>query len=104
MPFNICQYALLAHIFGELAELTPRYLVANIADCHLYDNQYDQVREQITREPRPLPRLVIDERFFRQCYELKIDQLRTLDPTWFKLEGYTPHAGQPGGRRPEVAV
>jgi thymidylate synthase len=100
-PYNIVQYALLAHILGGLAGLIPRRLVANIADCHLYDNQFDQVREQIGREPGPLPLLVIDEQFFRTCSHLGFDQLRKIDPSWFSLSGYTPN---PGKLRAEVAV
>jgi thymidylate synthase len=100
-PFNIIQYALLAHIFGQLAGLEPRHLVANIADCHLYDNQLVQVRDQLEREPRPLPRLVINDRFFQTCPDLSIEQLRQVDPFWFTLAGYTPHEGK---LRAEVAV
>jgi thymidylate synthase len=100
-PFNIVQYALLAHIFGRLAGLTPRYLVANIADCHLYDNHFDQVREQITRKLRPLPNLMISDKFFEACSYLSPDQLLKADPAWFFLDGYAPH---PGKLRAEVAV
>jgi thymidylate synthase len=100
-PYNIVQYALLANIFGGLAGLVPRYLVCNIADCHLYDNQFLQVREQIEREPKPLPTLRIDGRFFETCPDLTIEQLHQVDPSWFSLDGYEPHQGK---LRAEVAV
>ena len=100
-PFNIVQYALLATIFGYLSKLIPRYLVLNIADCHLYDNQFEQVREQIGREPKPLPYLMIHEKFFHTCPDLSIEQMRQVDPAWFALDGYVPHQGK---LRAEVAV
>ena len=100
-PYNIIQYALLAHIFGRLSGLIPRHLVANIADCHLYDNQFEQVAEQRTRKPQPLPYLKIDEQFFERCPELSVFQLKSVDPAWFSLEGYAPHEGK---LRAEVAV
>jgi thymidylate synthase len=100
-PFNFCQYAILAHIFGRLSGLKPRYLVLNIADCHLYDNQFDQVREQLTRDPRPLPQLAIDPKFFRVCLDLSVEQMLEADPAWFSLDGYEPHKGR---LRAEVAV
>jgi thymidylate synthase len=100
-PFNLVQYALLAHIFGRLAGLEPRYLVANIADCHLYHNQLEQACEQLGRDPRPLPRLLINDRFFQACPDLAVTQLMRVDPGWFALDGYMPHEGR---LRAEVAV
>jgi thymidylate synthase len=101
MPFNIIQYALLAHIFGRLTGLKPRHLVVNIADCHLYDNQFEQVRDQLGRNPRPLPELKIDDQFFTACPDLSIEQMQKADPAWFSLDGYKPN---PGRLRAEVAV
>lgn len=101
MPFNVVQYALLLHVFARLSGLIPRELVCNIADCHLYDNQFDQVREQLTREPRPLPQLAINPKFFRTCPDLSVAQLLEADPAWFSLDGYDPHRGR---LRAEVAV
>jgi thymidylate synthase len=89
-PFNMVQYALLAHIFGDLVGLTPRNLILNIADCHLYDNQFDQVREQISRAPRLLPELVIDPEFWRVCDDLSVEGMTMADPNMFSLSGYHP--------------
>jgi thymidylate synthase len=100
-PFNIVQYALLAHIFAGLAGLKVGTLVCNIADCHLYDNQFAQVREQLTREPRALPELEIDPQFFATCPDLAIEQVKQVDPAWFRLIGYDPHRGK---LKAEVAV
>lgn len=104
MPFNIAQYALLTHIVAGVAGLIPRHLVCRIVDCHVYDNQYDQIAEQVTREPFPSPFLKIDPRFFETAPDLAIDQLRKVDPSWFRLKGYEYHKKRPGGSLPEVAV
>lgn len=100
-PFNIAQYALLAHIFAGVAGLRARHLVCNIVDCHLYDNQFEQVTTQCCREPYPSPILRIDERFFRTASDLMVEQLQAVDPAWFSLEDYRFH---PGRLRAEVAV
>jgi thymidylate synthase len=100
-PFNVVQYALLAHMFGPLAGLIPRHLVVNIADCHLYDNQFDQVREQIGREPTRLPYLAISPDFYAACRTMSVEEMKQADPSWFVLDGYAPHQGR---LRAEVAV
>lgn len=88
MPFNIAQYALLTHILAHLAGLRPRHLVCNIADCHVYDNQYEQIAEQVSRTPHELPLLVIDRQFFDTAPELSPEQLERVDHDWFRLDGY----------------
>jgi thymidylate synthase len=103
-PFNIAQYAILTALFAGAAGLIPRHLVCNIADCHLYDNQFEQVAAQVKLEPYPRPYMTIDPRFWETAPDLTIAQLAKVDPAWFKLEDYRYHRRQPGSVLPEIAV
>lgn len=84
LSFNIASYALLLSIFAKLLELTPRKLVGDLTNVHIYKNHIEQVKEQLTREPRTLPKLIMPE--FSSLAELK-----HLEARDFKLEGYYPH-------------
>jgi thymidylate synthase len=57
VPFNIASYALLAHMVAQQTGLGLGELIWTGGDCHVYDNHVGQVREQLSREPRPFPRL-----------------------------------------------
>ena len=59
VPFNIASYALLLSMFAWVSGYTPRKLVMFLADVHIYVNHIEQVKEQLTREPKPLPQLEI---------------------------------------------
>lgn len=57
VPFNIASYALLAHMFAQQAGLEVGELIWTGGDCHIYNDHLNQVREQLSREPRPYPQL-----------------------------------------------
>ncbi|MDX6277603.1 MAG: thymidylate synthase, partial [Nocardioidaceae bacterium] len=82
VPFNIASYALLTHMVAQVAGLEVGDFVHTLGDAHLYLNHLDQAREQLTREPRPLPELWLDPSV------TSIDDF-TLDS--IKVTGYDPH-------------
>lgn len=84
-PYNFTSYALLLHILAKLARLEVGELLYFGTDVHLYSNHLDQIKEQLSREPRELPKLILPE--FNNLEELL--QLTGKD---FVLEGYDPHS------------
>jgi thymidylate synthase len=82
LVFNIAQYALLTHMIAQQCDLLPGDFVWTGGDCHIYSNQFDGVREQLSREPRALPRLNIRRR------PASILDYRFDD---FELTEYNPH-------------
>jgi thymidylate synthase len=83
VPFNIASYSLLVHMFAQLLELKVGDFVWTGGDCHIYQNHFDQVKEQITREPHAGPQLLMPE----------FDDLKSLidtSPFDYKLINYTP--------------
>jgi thymidylate synthase len=62
VPFNIASYALLTHMMAQQSDLEPGEFIWTGGDCHLYANHVAQADEQLSREPMPLPRLVIKRR------------------------------------------
>ena len=81
-PWNIACYSLLISLYARLAGYTPGRLVYTVGDAHVYANHLEQVGEQIQREPRAFPRLVIRDRG-----QQSIDDFVAEDIT---IEGYNP--------------
>ena len=84
VPFNIASYALLTMMVAQVCDLEPGDFVHTLGDAHLYLNHLDQARLQLTREPRPLPRLRLNPE------RRSIDAFDLAD---FELVGYDPHPG-----------
>src|SRR5947208_10408162 len=82
VPFNIASYALLTLMVAQVTGLDPGELVLTLGDAHLYDNHREQVRLQLTREPRPLPRMQLNP---------VITSLFEFGYEHFRLEDYDQH-------------
>lgn len=89
LPFNIASYGLLLEIIGNMVNMIPDELVANLGDVHIYKNQIDGVKEQLTRTPMKLPNLIISDDV---NYNGTIDDfLDSCTRDSFKLDGYESH-------------
>ncbi len=77
VPFNIASYALLTHMVAQQTGLIPGDLIWVGGDCHLYTNHFDQVREQLGREPYPFPTLQL--RKATSLFDYDFDDMGLLD-------------------------
>ena len=82
VPFNIASYALLLMMMAQTTGLLPGDFVHTLGDAHIYTNHFEQARLQLTREPRPLPKMIINPEV-KDIFDFKYDD--------FSLEGYDPH-------------
>ncbi|NHN56133.1 thymidylate synthase [Calidifontibacter sp. DB0510] len=78
VPFNIASYALLTHMVAQVTGLGVGEFVHTIGDAHLYLNHLDQAREQLTRTPKPLPRLELNPQR-TSIDEFELEDIRLLD-------------------------
>jgi thymidylate synthase len=82
-PFNIASYALLLMMIAKQVNMIPDQLIANMGDCHVYLNQIEGVKEQITRVPYELPTIKISDRVVNDISEYTLDDIT--------LENYQYH-------------
>lgn len=91
VPFNIASYALLTMMIAQCVNMAPSEFIWTGGDTHLYTNHLEQVKLQLSREPRPLPWMMIDPEV-KDIFSFKYED--------FQLVGYDPHPAIKG----EVAV
>jgi len=82
VPFNIASYALLTLMVAQVTSLKPGEFILTLGDAHLYSNHLEQAREQISRTPRPFPRMRLNPAR-RELLEFQYED--------FTLEDYEPH-------------
>lgn len=82
VPFNIASYALLTHMVAQACDLRVGDFVHTLGDAHLYSNHLEQAREQLSREPRALPKLVLNPEV-RDLFAFHYDDI--------SFDGYDPH-------------
>jgi thymidylate synthase len=96
IPFNIASYGLLLEIIAKAVNMISHELIGNLGDCHIYLNQIEGVKEQLTREPFPLPKLNINTEFWQtESGECGVGPLQTnlngFEISDFTLENYQSH-------------
>ena len=82
VPFNIASYALLTMMVAQVCDLQPDELIITFGDTHIYSNHIEQVELQLSREPRPYPRMILNP---------NVKDIFSFTYEDFKLEGYNPH-------------
>jgi thymidylate synthase len=84
VPFNIASYALLTMMLAQVCGYLPGEFIHTFGDAHIYHNHFEQVALQLSREPRPLPKMIINP---------DKKDLFSFEYKDFTLEGYDPYPG-----------
>ena len=82
MPFNIASYSLLTMMLSQVGGFDPGDFVWTGGDVHIYSNHVEPLREQLRRDPRPLPQMAIEDRN---------QGIFAFRPEDFRLVNYRPH-------------
>ncbi|NJB83221.1 thymidylate synthase [Wenyingzhuangia aestuarii] len=82
VPFNIASYALLVLMIAQVTGLEPGDFVHTFGDAHIYNNHFEQIELQLTREPKPLPKMILNPEI-KNIFDFTFED--------FTLEGYDPH-------------
>lgn len=82
VPFNIASYALLLMMVAQVTQLKPRYFIHTLGDAHLYNNHLEQAQLQLSRTPRNLPQMLVND---------QVKSIFDFEYQDFQLENYDPY-------------
>ena len=83
VPFNMIQYAAFGMMLGQILDYSLKEVVYTFSDIHIYESQYEKVKEILVREPRRLPTVSIKDKNIKDIFEFR--------PEHFQLSDYEPH-------------
>ncbi len=92
VPFNIASYAIMLSLVSQMTSLEPDELILTLGDAHIYHDHFDAVKEQLAREPFPLPKLWINPEI-KSLADIDVSKLLVPEDIYklVKLENYQHH-------------